>query len=146
MPRMLVDPSLVGFRHGSKLPCALWREADEGGSPIPLVRAAHDNPFGRTSRSMMPVTLPLETIKKRDSSVIVMPAGLRSSAAITSNFGNVVSKATRKSLAQLRLHGAGGAQQPEPQTQPLLARWLRSSARDCERCPPAVAAPSCLAP
>ena len=43
----------------------------------------------------MPVTLPLETIKKRDSSVMVMPAGLRCSAAITSNFGNVVSKPTR---------------------------------------------------
>ena len=45
---------------------------------------------------MMPVTLPLETIKKRDSSVMVMPAGLRSSAAMTSNFGSVVPNATRR--------------------------------------------------
>src|SRR5262245_7913059 len=48
-----------------------------------------------TSRSMMPVTLPFETIRKRDSSVMVMPSGFLSSAAITSNCGSVTSNWTR---------------------------------------------------
>src|SRR5262249_31342948 len=49
-----------------------------------------------TSRSTMPVTLPFETIRKRESSVIVMPSGFLSSAAITSNCGSVTSNWTRR--------------------------------------------------
>src|SRR6476660_10628143 len=48
-----------------------------------------------TSRSMMPVTLPFDTIRKRESSVMVMPSGFLSSAAITSNCGSVTPNSTR---------------------------------------------------
>jgi len=44
----------------------------------------------------MPVTLPFDTIRKRDSSVIVMPSGRRSSAAITSNWGRVTPNWVRR--------------------------------------------------
>ena len=78
-----------------------------------------------TSRSMMPVTLPFDTMRKRDSSVMVMPARLRSSAAMTSNFGSVIAERHAQPLAQLHLDGARGAQQPQPQPQLLLGRGLR---------------------
>ena len=43
-------------------------------SPLRCARATNPS---ETSRSTMPVTLPFDTIRKRDSSLISMPSGAR---------------------------------------------------------------------
>ena len=76
------------------------------------------------SRSTSPVTLPFETIMRRDSSPSSSPSSTRSSCASRSKRGSVVPKRARSRWRTSASIEAGGRQQPqpEPQLQPMIHR------------------------
>jgi hypothetical protein len=126
VPSEVVDPALV-----------LGGQLLEAGSPSSVSRHMHryaGRPPRRvrshqavaTSRSTMPVTLPLETSSMAESSLIRQPARAHgTSAAMTSKRGRVVSCSTRRKLAQFGLAGAGHAEQPQPDAQAALRQRIR---------------------
>jgi hypothetical protein len=114
--RVSTSALLKGARIASIQPACAAAMAAKRVSPLPVrrtkvarrspARANRSTLASATRRSTMPVTLPLDTIKCRESSLIFMPFGARESAAITSNFGNVVANSAlnrrRNSASMLR--------------------------------------------
>ena len=78
------------------------------------------------SRSTRPVTLPFDTIMRRDSSPSSSPSSTRSSCASRSKRGSVVSKCSRsRCRTSTSIRFADGEQpQPEPELHPVVLRPL----------------------
>ncbi len=113
--QQFVGPASCALATIGELRGALRRQADDIGAAV-AVGAWRSTSLSAASRSMMPVTLPFDTINRRDSSVMFMPVplptSLRAKAAITSNCGSVIANSLRSPVAQFDLDAARGAQRP----------------------------------
>src|SRR5690606_798039 len=70
-----IHPSCArAMRSNAAMPCSVSRTIEARRSPSRLARTTRPS---ATRRSTMPVTLPLETSRKRDRSLISMPSGAR---------------------------------------------------------------------
>jgi hypothetical protein len=114
------DPLLMGVGHFGELPCGPWRSGARGRRGGRRQHRPAPPAPSPTSWSVMPVTLPPVTIMRRDSSFIFRPFGARSSWAIRSKRGSVVSNCSRAAgCAHLLFDQLRAGQHAQPQAQCL---------------------------